>query len=155
LVQEDAASLCRCGDCCAAKEALTLSGTLRRRLFGALSFPFYSPDDAVNPFLLTYRELFRHIVPMAYPFPRFANTPQSPQFVQGVESPRISTRRGSATRSSSSRKRVAAVVLVVTAILLWLIDPFSRPVKQTDNIPFSHDEIDEYFAWSNFFSSYT
>jgi len=97
----------------------------------------------VNTFISDYRELFHHIVPMAYPFPRFANTPQSPQYVQGVESRRTSTHQNPTTRSSLSKKRVAAVIFVVTAILIWLVDPFSRPVKQTDKIPFSHDEIEE------------
>ncbi|MCJ1280779.1 hypothetical protein MMC26_000096 [Xylographa opegraphella] len=80
---------------------------------------------------------------MAYPFPRFANTPQTPQYIQGIESPSTNISRSLKSRSSLSQKRFVALLLFLVAILLWLIDPFSRPPKETDKIPFSHDEIDE------------
>ncbi|MCJ1433133.1 hypothetical protein MMC27_002492 [Xylographa pallens] len=83
---------------------------------------------------------------MAYPFPRFASTPQTPQYIQGIESPSTNIPRSPKSRSSLSQKRFVALVFFVIAILLWSIDPFSRPSKETDKIPFSHDDIDDYLV---------
>ncbi|MCJ1403410.1 hypothetical protein MMC11_006633 [Xylographa trunciseda] len=83
---------------------------------------------------------------MVYPFPRFANTPQTPQYIQGIESPSTNTPRSPKSRSSLSPKRFIALVFFVVAALLWLIDPFSRSSKETDKIPFSHDDIDDYLV---------
>ncbi|MCJ1389626.1 hypothetical protein MMC18_002483 [Xylographa bjoerkii] len=83
---------------------------------------------------------------MAYPFPRFANTPQTPQYIQGIESPSTNIPRSPKSRSSVSQKRYVALLFFVIAILLWLVNPFSRQPKETDKIPFSHDDIDDYLV---------
>lgn len=78
---------------------------------------------------------------MAYPFPRFASAPQTPQHVQGIETP-----RDAISRTTSYRRPIRrSVIFLVTAtiVLLWCCGLFSNSSKQTDRIPFSNDSIEE------------
>ncbi|KAL9098941.1 MAG: hypothetical protein Q9163_005486 [Psora crenata] len=43
-------------------------------------------------------------------------------------------------------KRTPVLVFIASALLLWLLYPKARPLKQTDRIPFSHDVVEDYFA---------
>ena len=40
-------------------------------------------------------------------------------------------------------KRPVLLILVASALLLWLLFPKARPLRQTDRIPFSHDAVEE------------
>lgn len=78
---------------------------------------------------------------MAYPFPRFASAPQTPQHVQGIETPRDAISRHTSYRRSLRR---GLILLVTSTIaLLWWCGSFSKSHKQTDRIPFSHDLVEE------------
>ena len=83
---------------------------------------------------------------MAYPFPRIALVPQTPQYLQGIESPRNKKSRKSQSQflSIAAYKRTVMIVIFIIAILLWLIYPSSSPSsKQADRIPFTRDLVDE------------
>jgi len=80
---------------------------------------------------------------MAYPFPRFGGSPQTPQHVKGIESPR-NRMSHSSNGSIAAYKRLIIITVVCTALFLCIINPFSsKPSKQSDRIPFSHELIDE------------
>lgn len=82
---------------------------------------------------------------MAYPFPRIALTPQTPQYVQGVESPRNKMSRRSQTTWIGGCRPAATIAAFLLAILLLLIyHPSSRSSKQGDRIPFSSGHVEEY-----------
>lgn len=86
----------------------------------------------------------RLLVAMAYPFPRIALTPQTPQYVQGIESPRNKMSRRSQTSSVGGYRRAATIAAFLVAILLWLIYlSSSRSPKQADRVPFSPDHVEE------------
>ena len=79
---------------------------------------------------------------MAYPFPKVASAPQTPQHLQGIESPRINlTSRDD--KVTMAKKRVLLLVITFLAFIIWLIDPFPNTLKRTDQIPFSSGLVDE------------
>ena len=78
---------------------------------------------------------------MAYPFPRFATSPQTPQHIQGVESPRDVMPRNS--RSLGDYKRSGAILILVAITLLWMTSHFRASPNQADRIPLSYDAIEE------------
>lgn len=82
---------------------------------------------------------------MAYPFPRFASAPQTPQHIQGMESPRDVMPRS--TKPIGGYKRTGVILILVAITLLWMIIPFHASSNSTDRIPFSHDTIEEQVAY--------
>lgn len=89
---------------------------------------------------------------MAYPFPRFASAPQTPQHVQGIETPREAMSRSPSYYRRSTRRGLIMAV-TATAALLWWCGAFSKSSKQTDRIPFSHDLVEEQVMRTLFFQS--
>lgn len=81
---------------------------------------------------------------MAYPFPRLGSAPQTPQHLQGIESPRNVMPRSS--KPITAYKRTGVILIIVTGVLFWMMSPFSSIPKQTDRIPFAHDAINEQVA---------
>ena len=77
---------------------------------------------------------------MAYPFPRFASAPLTPQHLRGIESPRNSIRH---PRPSGFLTRVTVLLGLFILLMIWIINPFSTPTRRNDRIPLSHDLIDE------------
>lgn len=59
---------------------------------------------------------------MAYPFPRFASAPQTPQH---VPDPEKSSPMGHPKDSAAGSKRTAITAFVVLALFLWIISPLS------------------------------
>ena len=85
-------------------------------------------------------------VTMAYPFPKVATAPQTPQHIQGIESPQINS-NAHHEKLIMANKRLVLLTVLSLAFIVWLIDPFSHTVKGTDQIPFSPglvDELDSY-----------
>ncbi|KAI9850093.1 MAG: hypothetical protein M1830_007065, partial [Pleopsidium flavum] len=81
---------------------------------------------------------------MAYPFPRFSGSPQTPQHVKGIESPRSRMSPGP-NSPNAAYKRLVIVAVVCIVLFLCIINPFSsKTSKQSDRIPFSHDLVDEW-----------
>lgn len=80
---------------------------------------------------------------MAYPFPRFASAPQTPQHVQGIETPREAMSRNPSRHRSI--KRGLIFLVTSTVVLIWWCGAFSKSSKQTDRVPFSHDLVEDYF----------
>ncbi|KAA6414693.1 MAG: hypothetical protein FRX48_01443 [Lasallia pustulata] len=84
---------------------------------------------------------------MAYPFPRIALTPQTPQYVQGIESPRNKMARRPQPGWIGGYKSTAILAAFVVAVLLWLVNSSSlRSRKQADRIPISPSHAKDYFA---------
>ncbi|KAL9019184.1 MAG: hypothetical protein Q9185_003565 [Variospora sp. 1 TL-2023] len=82
---------------------------------------------------------------MAYPFPRFASAPQTPQYLKGIESPSSARCRGlEKPRPHATRWIVAFVGALAVCGTLWLRSLVSRP-RQLDRIPFSRTDVDDLF----------
>lgn len=81
------------------------------------------------------------VATMAYPFPRFASAPQTPQHVQGIETPREAMSRNPSRHRSI--KRGLIFLVTSTVVLIWWCGAFSKSSKQTDRVPFSHDLVEE------------
>ncbi|MCJ1235912.1 hypothetical protein MMC14_003886 [Varicellaria rhodocarpa] len=81
---------------------------------------------------------------MAYPFPKVATAPQTPQHIQGIESPQINS-NAHHEKLIMANKRLVLLTVLSLAFIVWLIDPFSHTVKGTDQIPFSPGLVDDYF----------
>ena len=79
---------------------------------------------------------------MAYPFPKVATAPQTPQHIQGIESPRINS-NAHHEKLIMANKRLILLTVLSLAFIVWLIDPFSHTAKGTDQIPFSPGLVDE------------
>ncbi|MCJ1362936.1 hypothetical protein MMC16_002042 [Acarospora aff. strigata] len=82
---------------------------------------------------------------MAYPFPRLNSSPQTPQHIKGIESPRRKVSHGS-HRPIAAYKRLIIIIVCSTAVLILLVRSFSgKTSRQSDRIPFSHELADDYF----------
>ncbi|KAL8720142.1 MAG: hypothetical protein Q9225_002957 [Loekoesia sp. 1 TL-2023] len=80
---------------------------------------------------------------MAYPFPRFASAPQTPQYLKGIESPSSARCRGlDKPKPHASKWLVAFIVAVAFFVIICVRSLVSQP-RQTDRIPFSHTDVDE------------
>jgi len=78
---------------------------------------------------------------MAYPFPRFASAPQTPQHIQGMESPRdVMPRSG---KPVGGYKRTGVILILVAITLLWMMTSFRASSNRIDRIPLSRDAIEE------------
>lgn len=81
---------------------------------------------------------------MAYPFPRFASAPQTPQSLKGIESPSSAHLRGlDKSKSHATRWLIAFCGALIIVALFWLRSRVYQP-RQLDRIPFSHTDVDEY-----------
>lgn len=90
---------------------------------------------------------------MAYPFPRLANSPQTPQHLQNSQAPKeVMTPKSS---FHGTVRRTILVVLVILTLFLWWIGAFSKSPRQTDRIPFSHNLVDEQVRRSPLFRRFT
>lgn len=74
---------------------------------------------------------------MAYPFPRHIATPETPQDLKGMGSPRSSPRQA---RSISSFIRLAVLLGLVVTFLVYLSHALSKKSsRQLDRIPYRYD----------------
>ncbi|KAL8692238.1 MAG: hypothetical protein Q9218_002691 [Villophora microphyllina] len=82
---------------------------------------------------------------MAYPFPRFASAPQTPQYLKGIESPSSAESRG----LDKPKPRLARGILVFFGAVLIILILWARSVlyepHQTDRVPFSQADVDDFF----------
>ncbi|KAI4116175.1 MAG: hypothetical protein LQ345_003356 [Seirophora villosa] len=82
---------------------------------------------------------------MAYPFPRFASAPQTPQYLKGMESPSSARCRGlDKPKPHTTRWIVAFIGALALFLTIWLRSRVSRS-HQLDRIPFSHTGLDDLF----------
>ncbi|KAI9812392.1 MAG: hypothetical protein M1832_000427 [Thelocarpon impressellum] len=81
---------------------------------------------------------------MAYPFPRFNGSPQTPQFIKGMESPRRQAGRIGRATAFVRGAAIAAFTLVVLCCTVYLMS--NRPLKQLDRIPFAETQLSNYFT---------
>lgn len=79
---------------------------------------------------------------MAYPFPRPAGSPHTPQHIKGMSSPRSSYGRGARPPCTPTRVMLALFVSAIClSLLLWSRGP--SPSLQLDRIPFPEDSVVE------------
>ncbi|KAL8667033.1 MAG: hypothetical protein Q9202_000955 [Teloschistes flavicans] len=82
---------------------------------------------------------------MAYPFPRFASAPQTPQYLRAIESPSSAESRGlDKPKPRLTRGILLLFGAVIIFLILWAHSLFHEP-RQTDRVPFSHEAIDDFF----------
>ncbi|KAL9593271.1 MAG: hypothetical protein Q9179_005980 [Wetmoreana sp. 5 TL-2023] len=82
---------------------------------------------------------------MAYPFPRFASAPQTPQYLKGIESPSSAQSRGfEKPKPRVTRGFIAFVGAVIIVLVFWARSFWYQP-RQTDRIPVSPTAVDDFF----------
>jgi len=91
------------------------------------SFPFSYPSTPHTLEPSRFEDLKRldtesQSYSMAYPFPRFASGPQTPQHVSDSEN---SSPMARPNDSNARSKRTALAAFVVFAVFLWMISPLS------------------------------
>ncbi|KAL9117250.1 MAG: hypothetical protein Q9187_006216 [Circinaria calcarea] len=59
-----------------------------------------------------------------------------------MERPKNSIRH---VRSGLFSTRMMVLLVLSAVLIIWTFNPFSTPAKQDDKIPFSHDQINDYF----------
>ncbi len=104
--------------------------------------------DIIRLLLLAHSELQSDIysqspdVPrMAYPIPRFAGAPQTPQRYHSIETQRDAMARNTPPRGLF--RRIIVCFLAIIILFLWWIGAFSNSSRRTDRIPFSHNSVQE------------
>ncbi|KAL9610653.1 MAG: hypothetical protein Q9167_004662 [Letrouitia subvulpina] len=84
----------------------------------------------------------------AYPFPRFASAPQTPQYVPVgslIGDERTSSPAPEKPRPHVTRWSICAIGLLTMIIVFWMRSHVKEP-RQTDRIPYSPNDIEDYFS---------
>ncbi|KAK0514155.1 hypothetical protein JMJ35_003877 [Cladonia borealis] len=79
---------------------------------------------------------------MAFPFPGYPSAPQTPQHFPIPESPSMPRK----SNPNAAYKRTALAVAIAFTILLWMMGPWFASPNRLDNVPFSLNTVEDYFA---------